>query len=171
VAATAKHFPGLGAAINDADSAPVTLDLDLATLRDVDEFPYHAAIRAGTELVMISNATYPALDPERPASLSSKVIEEELRGQLEFRGVTITDALEAGGLENFGSVSERGVLAAEAGADLLLFSAQNISEGINGSEALEVALENGTLDRTKDERSAERVLDLRGPLSTGEIGF
>jgi beta-N-acetylhexosaminidase len=63
---------------------------------------------------MISNATYPALDPSRPASLSSAVIRGELRDRLGFRGVTITDALEAGGLEDFGSIPHRGVLAAPA---------------------------------------------------------
>jgi len=171
VAATAKHFPGLGAAITDTDSAPVTLDLTLEELRTVDEFPYHAAIGARTELVMISNATYPALDPTYPASLSRTLIQDELRGHLGFGGVTITDALEAGGLENFGPVPERGVLAAKAGSDLLLFSAKDISEGISGSAALEQALEDGTLDRSEYELSAERVLDLRARLATGDIGF
>jgi beta-N-acetylhexosaminidase len=54
VAATAKHFPGLGAATSSqhTDVAPVTLDLPLATIRNVDELPYRAAIAAGVKLVM-----------------------------------------------------------------------------------------------------------------------
>ncbi len=63
------------------------------------------------------------------------------------------------------------MLAAGAGADLLLFSAKNISEGVSGSEALQAALEDETLDRSKYELSAERVLDLRERLRTGDIGF
>ena len=47
--------------------------------------------------------------------------------------MAITDALEAGGLENFGLVPERGVLDAKVGVDLLLYSAKTISEGIDGS--------------------------------------
>ncbi len=171
VAATAKHFPGLGAAITDTDSAPVTLNLPLDVLRNVDEYPYHDAIGVGTELVMISNATYPALDPIYPASLSRTVIQDELRERLGFEGVTITDALEAGGLSNFGPVPERGVLAAKAGADLLLFSAKDISEGIAGSAALEQALGDETLDLSEYERSAQRVLDLRARLGAGDIGL
>ena len=69
VAATAKHFPGLGAAATkqDTDFEPVTLPVPAATLRAVDELPYPAAIRAGVKLVMVSWAVYPALDPSRPA--------------------------------------------------------------------------------------------------------
>lgn len=64
--------------------------------------PYPAAIAAGVGLVMTSWAVYPALDPGRPAGLSRTVIQGELRGRLGFRGVTITDAIEAGALRRFG---------------------------------------------------------------------
>ena len=65
VAATAKHFPGLGAAAHqqDTDLRPVTLNVPLATIRNTDELPYRAAIAAGVRLVMASWAVYPALDP------------------------------------------------------------------------------------------------------------
>src|SRR5690606_6524750 len=84
VAATAKHFPGLGAASaqQDTDAGPVTLDLPLRTLRSVDMVPYPAAIAAGVDLVMTSWAVYPALHPGRPAGLSRRVIHGELRGRL-----------------------------------------------------------------------------------------
>jgi beta-N-acetylhexosaminidase len=97
VAATAKHFPGLGAATQpeNTDNRPVTLNLPLATIRDVDELPYQAAIAAGVRLVMVSWAVYPALDPGRPAGLSPTIVGGELRQRLGFKGVTITDALEA----------------------------------------------------------------------------
>ncbi len=97
VAATAKHFPGLGAAARsqDTDVAPVTLNLPASTIRGVDEFPYRAAIGAGVKLVMVSWAVYPSLGSKRPAGLSGLVI-GELRTRLGFKGVTITDALEAG---------------------------------------------------------------------------
>jgi len=168
VAATAKHFPGLGAAgAEDTDSGPVTLDIPLHTLRTVDELPYPTAIEAGTRLVMISNATYPALDPTRPASLSAAVMRSELRGRLGFRGVTITDALEAGGLEDFGTVPHRGVLAARAGADLLLFSGQDVNEGIAGYQQLLDTFSAGTMDLRRFEGSVRRVLRLRKALTLG----
>jgi beta-N-acetylhexosaminidase len=55
-----------------------------------------AAIAAGVKLIMVSWAVYPALDRARPAGLSSAVVQGELRGRLGYRGVSITDALEAG---------------------------------------------------------------------------
>ena len=68
VAATAKHFPGLGAATKNqnTDLGPVTLNVSLSGLRGKDEVPYPAAIAAGVKLVMVSWATYPALDRSSP---------------------------------------------------------------------------------------------------------
>ena len=100
MAATAKHFPGLGSATTtqNTDNGPVTLTVSLAKLRTIDELPYPAAVAAGVKLVMVSWAIYPALDAKRPAGLSPAVIGQELRGRIAFTGVTITDALEAGAL-------------------------------------------------------------------------
>ena len=119
VVATAKHFPGLGAATasQDTDVEPVVLDIPLDTLRSVDELPYLSAIPAGVQMIMVSWATYPALDASYPAGLSSVVVQNELRGHLGYQGVTITDALEAGALESFGTTQQRAVLAAQAGMD------------------------------------------------------
>ena len=62
VAATLKHFPGLGAVSRDEDALIQTVGLSRATLRAADEAPFAAGIRAGTRLVMTSTARYPALD-------------------------------------------------------------------------------------------------------------
>ena len=103
VAATAKHFPGLGAAdaSQNTDERPVTLDVPRSVLHGTDEYPYRAAISAGVKLVMVSWAVYPALDARAPAGLSAKVIGGDLRQRLGFTGVTITDALEAGALRAY----------------------------------------------------------------------
>jgi beta-N-acetylhexosaminidase len=168
VATTAKHFPGLGTAgaKENTDLVPVTLTVPARTLRTVDEMPYTAAIKAGTELVMVSWARYPSLDPNRPAGLSSTVVRKELRERFGFKGVTITDAIEAGGLKAYGSTSRRGVLAAEAGMDLLLYSAENVNEGVNGLNALVGALRSGRLDPGEFSDAAERVMALRASLGT-----
>lgn len=163
VAATAKHFPGLGtaAASQNTDEGPVTLRLPLSALRSVDESPYPAAIAAGVKLVMASWAVYPALDARYPAGLSPAVIERELRGRLGFGGVTITDALEAGALSAYGGSGERGVLAARAGMDLLLASSQTVSQGQQVARGLATALENGALDRRGFTGSVARITALR----------
>jgi beta-N-acetylhexosaminidase len=168
VAATAKHFPGLGAAATaqNTDLRPVTLRMSLGSLRAVDEEPYPSAFAAGARLVMISWAVYPALDAHRPAGLSTTIVTKELRQRLRFRGVTVTDALEAGALRSFGTVTARGVLAARAGMDLLLFSAQNVNEGIGGLDSLTNALHAGKLGRAAFLASVNRVIALRASLGT-----
>jgi beta-N-acetylhexosaminidase len=165
VAATSKHFPGLGAATReqDTDAGPVTIDLPLDTLRTVDEYPYIAAIAAGTQLVMPSWAIYPALDPVRPAGLSHTILREELRQRLGFEGVTVTDGLEAGALNPI-PIPERGVLAAHAGNDLLLFSSRDVDDGIGGLNALANAVATGRIKRAHYENAVKRVLALRGRL-------
>jgi beta-N-acetylhexosaminidase len=167
VAATAKHFPGLGAAAQsqDTDEVPVTLNLSLATIRDVDELPYHAAIAAGVRLIMVSWAVYPALDPGRPAGLSARIVGGELRQRLGFNGVTITDALEAGALRAYGTYENRALLAAGAGMDLILCSAQNVGEGVQAAAGLEAGYRDGALSPQQFAAALQRVLALRASLA------
>ena len=167
VAATAKHFPGLGAAAvsQDTDSGPVTLQLSRTAIRTVDELPYKAAISAGVKLIMVSGATYPALDAARPAGLSSVVVQGELRQRLRFGGVTITDALEAGALRAFGSISARAQLAARAGMDLILCSGQTVGEGQEAMSGLASSYRDGTLSHAAFKASLQRILALRASLA------
>lgn len=167
IAATAKHFPGLGAATVDqnTDLGPVTLDVPLADLRSIDERPFLAAIAAGVRLVMTSWAVYPALDPELPSGLSPTIVGRELRQRLKFRGVTITDALEAGAIASFGTPAQCGVLAAQAGMDVLLASARDVSEGQDTVAALAEALQNHTLNPGHFDIALRRVLALRDSLA------
>jgi beta-N-acetylhexosaminidase len=162
VAATAKHFPGLGAATasQNTDARPVTLNLSLATIRNTDERPYQAAIKAGVKLIMVSWATYPAIGA-RPAGLSPNVVQGELRNRLKFTGVTITDALEAGALRSYGSTQNRALFAAQAGMDLLLCSAQNVTQGVQARGELAAAYNNGTLNGPAFLASVNRVITLR----------
>ena len=163
VAATAKHFPGLGAATasQNTDAEPVTLNVPLSALRATDEFPYQAAIAAGVKLVMVSWAVYPALGTKRPAGLSSNVVGGELRTRLGFTGVTITDALEAGALSAYGSTQNRATQAAGAGMDLILCASGSVSQGITAMDGLRTAYNNGTLPHAAFQAAVNRVTALR----------
>jgi beta-N-acetylhexosaminidase len=163
VAATAKHFPGLGAATasQNTDAEPVTLNVPLSALRATDEFPYQAAIAAGVKLVMVSWAVYPALGTNRPAGLSSNVVGGELRTRLGFTGVTITDALEAGALSAYGSTQNRATQAAGAGMDLILCASGSVSQGITAMDGMRTAYNNGTLPHAAFQAAVNRVIALR----------
>jgi beta-N-acetylhexosaminidase len=162
VAATVKHFPGLGAAGagENTDLRPVTLDVPRADLQRVDEPPYAPAIRAGVKLVMPSWAVYPALDPARPAGLSPVVL-RELRDRFGFRGVTVSDAINAGALTAFGTYAQRAVAAAHAGMDLILVCSQRVADGQAVVAGLAGALRNGRLDRGGFDTAGSRVTALR----------
>ncbi|PBC77264.1 beta-N-acetylhexosaminidase [Streptomyces sp. TLI_235] len=166
VAATAKHFPGLGTAPagQNTDTGPVTLPVPLERLRAEEEAPYRAALAVGVPLVMLSWAVYPALDAGRPAGLSQAVVRGELRERLGFRGVTVTDALEAGALNGFGDTGQRAVAAAAAGMDLMLCSARDVAQGEQAAQALARALSDGTLDRAGFTAATTRIAALRGAL-------
>jgi beta-N-acetylhexosaminidase len=110
---------------------------------------------------MVSWAVYPALDRARPAGLSKAVVQGELRGRHGYRGVTITDALEAGALAAFGGYGRRAVLAAEAGMDLLLCSARDAGQGAAVTSALASALEAGKLGAGPFRAAVQRVAALR----------
>jgi beta-N-acetylhexosaminidase len=171
VAATAKHFPGLGSASRsqNTDLRPVTLRSSLAMIRTVDEAPYRSAIAAGVKLVMTSWAVYPALDPRLPAGLSSAVIQGELRGRLGFTGVTVTDGIDAGAVTPFGNLARRAVLAASAGADLILCAATNPAantpvQGATVRNALAAAIADHQISQTAAQQAATRILALRADL-------
>jgi len=169
VAATVKHFPGLGAATRsqNTDERPVTLNLTLSKIRSVDELPYKSAIAAKAKLAMVSWAIYPALDKKFPAGLSSTIVQGELRKRLGFAGVTITDALEAGALKNFGSTSRRATLASSAGMDLLLCAAENNAQGVTAMKALRTQyLGSSASGQASFKAAVERVLALRAALGS-----
>jgi beta-N-acetylhexosaminidase len=113
VAATAKHFPGLGTSRLDTDTHAVSLAA--TELR-----PFHHAIAAGVKLVMVSNASYPALDSTgTPAVFSYPIVTDLLRGTFGFRGVVVSDALDAPTPRR---TPEAPAKALAAGVDLLLYT-------------------------------------------------
>jgi beta-N-acetylhexosaminidase len=162
VAATAKHFPGFGAATVNTDESAVRIDLSRQELRTVDRPPFVAATRAGARLVMLASAVYPALSP-LPAVLSRQVVAGQLRRGARFRGVTISDDLQAPLFDAYGGPAGAAVRAARAGVDLLLF-ARSYRGAAHAAHALARAVRTGRVDRGALERATARVLALRRSL-------
>jgi beta-N-acetylhexosaminidase len=158
VAATAKHFPGLG-------SAPITTDAQLQELhptaaqRAAALTPYKAVIAAGIDAVMVSVAGFPAYDHSGTvAALSKPIVEGVLRNRLHFDGVTITDSL---GAPTGHDETSAGVLAAEAGTDILLYTDSASRE----LAALESVLARGQLTHSAATGSYQRIVELKQTLS------
>ena len=118
VAATVKHFPGLGRVQVNTDTDPGASD-PVTTPADPFLAPFAAGVTAGTGAVMVSSATYPQLDPDRLAVFSPAVI-GLLRQQLGFTGVVISDDLGAAVALAEVPVGDRAVDAVAAGVDVVL---------------------------------------------------
>jgi beta-N-acetylhexosaminidase len=118
VAATAKHFPGLGGSATNTDDAPATVNTPLRR----DLVPFRAAIDEAVPLVMLSHASYPAVDPRRIASQSRAVVTGLLRKRLGFDGVIVTDSMEAQAVIARSGVADAAERSIRAGADLILMT-------------------------------------------------
>jgi beta-N-acetylhexosaminidase len=159
VAATAKHFPGLGAAARTTDAGPVRISATAPELRSVDMAPFAALIRRDVPLVMLGTAVYPALDPRAPAALSRPIATGELRGRLGFGGVTVTDALDTPALAPVGGPGEVAVRAAAAGSDLVLYT--GLDNGVAAASALRGEIASDPAARSGSEEAVARVIALR----------
>ncbi len=122
VGATAKHFPGLGAAEANTDDAPVTISSSKEMIEEINLPPFRAAVGEDVPLVMSSHALYPALDEQDIASQSSRVLEDLLRGELGFEGVVVTDSIEAQAVLARSDIADAAVRSVEAGTDLVLMT-------------------------------------------------
>ncbi|MCC3405624.1 MAG: beta-glucosidase [Microcoleus sp. PH2017_10_PVI_O_A] len=117
---TAKHFPGHGdTAVDSHLELPVLLHSP-DRLAQIELPPFVSAIAAGADAVMSAHLLIPAWDDEFPATLSRKILIGKLRQELGFDGLIVTDALVMGAIANKYGANEAAVLAAEAGADVLL---------------------------------------------------
>lgn len=120
IAASAKHFPGLGAAVVDPHFQLPYVAKTEPDIRAQDIIPFQQAVAAGVASIMTSHTIYQHLDPEYPATLSRKILTGLLRQELGYDGVVITDDLEMGAIEKEGDLGQAALQAFAAGADLLL---------------------------------------------------
>jgi beta-N-acetylhexosaminidase len=160
-----KHFPGLGGATGNTDNGPAATQ-SWPTVQAVGLPPFRAAVRAGAPAVMVANASVPGLSAQ-PASLSATVIGTELRQQLGFAGLVVTDSLSAGAVTGAGyNLATAAVAAVAAGADMVLFGstltpvqspANVITAAEQMTDALATAVTTGSLPEA---RLDQAVLDI-----------
>jgi beta-N-acetylhexosaminidase len=162
VAATVKHFPGLGRVARNTDRYVETVKANRSALAK-DLVAFEAAIEAGVPLVMLSNATYTALDPDNAAGWSRAIATDLLRGELGFTGVTITDSLNGTAFSRDVSARSLAALAAKAGVDLVMLTGDEASSR-RAHDTLMTRAESGWLDRADLEASYARILALKATL-------
>ncbi len=149
VAACGKHFPGHGDTSRDSHEELPVVEHDRRRLEAVELVPFRAAIEEGVATLMTAHVLVPALDRERPASLSPRVVTDLLKSELGFQGVVISDDLGMKAISATSPLPEASIAALAAGCDALLYCNSTIDEQIGALEGVIRAVESGGLTLTR----------------------
>ena len=157
--ATGKHFPGHGDTETDSHlGLPVILH-SRARMDSVEIFPFRHAIEAGMGAVMTAHISVPSLDGGvgDPATLSSAVLTDLLRDEMEFDGLLFTDAMDMSAISRGFGAEEASVRAIEAGADVILMP-PSVERAVEGIAA---AVESGRIEASRIDASVRRILETK----------
>lgn len=153
-----KHFPGHGDTQADTHFGYAVSNKTWEEMAACEMIPFKAGIRAGAPMVMTAHISAPAVTGSNvPSTLSRVVLQEKLRGELGFKGVIITDAMEMGAITREYPVADACVLALEAGVDVLLC----VKDYPACFEAVLAAVQEGRLSEERIDESVRRILRLK----------
>jgi beta-N-acetylhexosaminidase len=165
VLTTLKHFPGIGSASGNTDSAPVDVS---KTWTEGELVPFRDLVGSGdADIVMVGHTFNTNLDPKYPASLSRATVATLLRGDLGWDGPVITDDLQAVAITRRVKRADAIAFALDAGADLLLFGSPTTSEPDLAKplvEAIVKLVDSGRIKEARIDLSVARIAHLRGAL-------
>lgn len=155
---TLKHFPGLGNVTEETHFTTGTLLKTREYLEQNEWRPFREISQAVSPFIMLGHVRVPAIDPDYPVSLSSKVISGLLRSEWGFDGVLITDDFNMGAIAGRKEgIGRSAVRALNAGADLILLSYDG-DQYYEAMYELLKAYRNGQLDLAQLDRSKRRLL-------------
>ncbi|TCU73564.1 beta-N-acetylhexosaminidase [Bradyrhizobium sp. R2.2-H] len=160
VGATLKHFPGIGRVRDDTHHFSASLDTPVKQLEATDWLPFRAVLSHSRSALMVGHVTLTAVDPDRAASHSKRVVEGIIRGKWGYQGVVMTDDLVMGAIYQ-NDVCKAVVEAINAGVDMLLVAYDGAQFYRVFSCALDASRQ-GRLDAAMLRASAAR-LELRSP--------
>ena len=165
VAACGKHFPGHGDTSVDSHLELPLVEHPPDRIRRVECVPFREAVRAEVAFMMTAHILVPALDEERPATLSPTIVTGILREELGYQGVILSDDLEMKAIARTYAVPDAAVQAIAAGCDGLLICSGDIALQAETLEALVHAVEQGRISykrledaQTRLRRAKERFL-------------
>ncbi|MEE6274505.1 glycoside hydrolase family 3 N-terminal domain-containing protein [Georgenia sp. MJ206] len=157
VLTSAKHFPGHGDTESDSHLGLPSVGFDRETLETVHLKPFQAAIDAGADSIMTAHIVVEAIDDELPATLSPAVLTGLLREEMGFDGLVITDGMGMQAISDRWGTGEAGVMAVQAGADVLLSG--NTAE--EAAQALHDAVLAGDVTEERIDESVLRILETK----------
>jgi len=158
-----KHFPGIGKGETDSHFDSVVIKMSKGELLKEDILPFKRIIDEHdirNFFVMVSHSTYPEISGNAPAAFSSEIMSGLLRQELGFDGVILTDDLEMGAVAKYNGFRNMGVLAVEAGADVVMVCHDYEHETDVYMGLLE-AVKDGKLSEERINESVRRVIRMK----------
>ena len=149
IAACGKHFPGHGDTGVDSHFELPLIEHPPDRLEAVELVPFKAAIEADVASIMTAHILIPALDGERPATLSPRVVTRMLKEDLGYGGLVLSDDLEMKAISGRYGIEDATVMAVAAGCDAVLMCAADQDDQARALEAVIRAVEQGTVPRAR----------------------
>ncbi len=156
LAACGKHFPGHGDTSTDSHHELPVVEHPPERLREVELVPFRAAIEARVASIMTAHVLIPALDEERPATLSRAVVDGMLKKELGYDGLVISDDLEMKAISARYSPGEAAAAAIAAGCDAFLVCGPDPESHVQAIEGIIRAVETERLPLARVEDALAR---------------
>jgi beta-N-acetylhexosaminidase len=160
VVATVKHFAGRGDSATDAHDVLDVCRGDLERMRRVELVPFQAGINVGAKALMTAHTIFPAYDKQYPATLSSRILTDLLRGELGFQGVVVSDAIGMAAILKKWPLPQACAMAIKAGVDTILLKADDESRS-QCFFGIKSAVERGELSEERLTDACRRLLEMK----------
>jgi beta-glucosidase-like glycosyl hydrolase/CubicO group peptidase (beta-lactamase class C family) len=162
-----KHFPGHGDTNIDSHHDLPVLNYDRNRLDQLELFPFRRLSSQGVSAIMIGHLHLPALDnrPNRPASLSEKIVKNVIRSDMGFNGLLITDAMDMKGVTTHFPNGLAEAEAFAAGNDIILLP-ENLPKAF---QKIKEYLKSGKITEERVDESVERILRSKYKLGLNNV--
>ena len=158
VIGTLKHFPGHGDVKTDTHSGYAETNKTWEEMLECEMIPFKAGIEAGAQMIMTAHIAAPKVTgDDLPATLSSVILQDKLRGELGFKGIIVTDAMDMGAITTQFGNAEAAIKSIQAGVDVVLCS----KDFTQVFDAVVNAVEKGNIKETRIDESVKRILALK----------
>lgn len=158
VIGTLKHFPGHGDVKTDTHSGYAETNKTWKEMLKCEMIPFKAGIKAGAQMIMTAHIAAPKITGnDLPATLSPVILQEKLRGELGFKGIIVTDAMDMGAITTQFGNAEAAIKSIQAGVDVVLCS----REFTQVFDAVVKAVEKGEIKVSRIDESVKRILALK----------
>lgn len=159
VMACAKHFPGHGDTDVDSHYDLPVIKHSPERLDSLELMPFRVLTQLGVRSMMSAHLSVPSLDdrPNRPSSLSDKIVTGILRNEMHFDGLVFTDGLEMKGVADHFKPGDMEIEALKAGNDVLLLPI-NIEKAFN---KIKDAVLSGAIDESIIDQKVRRILNAK----------